>query len=59
MINFFLEDSAQEAFIPPLFERLIVEEGFSVDDFQFKILCSRGGGCSGNHTTCKVRKEPL
>lgn len=44
IINFFLEDSAQEAFIPPLFERLIVEEGFSVSDFQFKILCSRGGG---------------
>jgi hypothetical protein len=44
IINFFLEDSAQEAFIPPLFERLIIEEGFSVDDFQFKILCSRGGG---------------
>ena len=44
IINFFLEDSAQEAFIPPLFKRLIMEEGFNFDDFRFKILCSRGGG---------------
>jgi hypothetical protein len=36
VINFFLEDSAQEAFIPPLFERLVVEEGFTFGDFQFK-----------------------
>jgi hypothetical protein len=27
-----------------LFERLIVEEGFTFGDFRFKNLCSRGGG---------------
>jgi hypothetical protein len=41
---FFLEDSAQEAIMPPLFKRLAGEEGFAQDQLDIDILASRGGG---------------
>lgn len=43
-VALFLEDSAQEAFIPALFERLILEEGFQNNLFDIQILSARGGG---------------
>jgi hypothetical protein len=43
-VAFFLEDSAQESFIPPLFLRLADEGGFGLHQFDIRILCSRGGG---------------
>lgn len=43
-IIYFLEDAAQEAFIPPLVERIIIEEGKSLKDFEIDVLCSSGGG---------------
>ncbi|MGH7595087.1 MAG: hypothetical protein ACREOI_01995 [bacterium] len=39
----FLEDSAQEALIPPLFKRLASDEGFAQDRLDIDILASRGG----------------
>lgn len=39
----FLEDSAQEAIIPPLFKRLAGEEGFAQNQLDIDILASRGG----------------
>ena len=44
MVTFFLEDSAQEAFIPPLVSRLVEGEGLSLDEFEFSVLSARGGG---------------
>lgn len=41
---FFLEDSAQEALIPNLVLRLIVEEGKNPHDYELKVLSARGGG---------------
>jgi len=32
----FLEDSAQEAIIPPLFKRLVSEEGFALNQLLLK-----------------------
>jgi len=43
-VAFFLEDNAQESFIPPLFLRLAAEAGVSQSQFDLRILCSRGGG---------------
>lgn len=43
-VAFFLEDSAQEAIIPPLFQRLAAEEGFTSDQIEVKVLSARGGG---------------
>ena len=43
-VAFFLEDSAQEAIIPPLFQRLAAEEGFTSDQIDVKVLSARGGG---------------
>lgn len=43
-ILFFVEDSAQEAFIRPLVERLIKEEGKNIADYDLRVLYSRGGG---------------
>ena len=43
-VAFFLEDSAQEAIIPPLFQRLAVEEGFTADQIVSQVLSARGGG---------------
>lgn len=43
-ILFFLEDHAQEAFIPPLTERLIKKEGKNINDYNLQVLHSRGGG---------------
>ena len=42
-VTFFLEDNAQESIIPPLFKRLIVENGMEPDCFELLILHSRGG----------------
>ncbi len=42
-VVFFLEDSAQEAIIPPLFKRLAREEGFAQNQLDIDILASRGG----------------
>jgi hypothetical protein len=43
-IILFLEDNAQEVFIPALVERIIMDEGKVVNDYEFRILSSRGGG---------------
>ncbi|OHE81886.1 MAG: hypothetical protein A2107_09640 [Verrucomicrobia bacterium GWF2_62_7] len=43
-VAFFLEDSAQEAIIPPLFQRLAAEAGFASDYFDLQVLSARGGG---------------
>lgn len=43
-IAFFMEDSAQEAFIPNIVWRLIGEEGKYSRDYDLRILSSRGGG---------------
>lgn len=43
-VVFFLEDVAQEALIPSLVERLMTEEGKNPDDYNLRILSSRGGG---------------
>jgi len=43
-VAFFLEDSAQEAIIPPLFSRLAAEEGCEASQFDFQVLSARGGG---------------
>ncbi len=43
-VAFFLEDSAQEAIIPPLFQRLAAEEGFTADQIIAQVLSARGGG---------------
>jgi hypothetical protein len=43
-IILFLEDNAQEVFIPALVERMIMDEGKVVNDYEFRILSSRGGG---------------
>jgi hypothetical protein len=40
----FLEDSAQEAIIPPIFMRLATEEGFTPDELDIQVLSARGGG---------------
>lgn len=44
VIAYFLEDAAHEAIIPPLIQRLILEENKTADDFEHKLLSSRGGG---------------
>ena len=43
-VAFFLEDSAQEAIIPPLFRRLAAEEGFASNQIVVQVLSARGGG---------------
>ena len=43
-IIFFLEDSAQEALIPNLVQRLIAEEKKNPQDYELKVLSARGGG---------------
>ena len=43
-VAFFLEDSAQEAIVPPLFRRLADEEGFAPDQIVVQVLSARGGG---------------
>ena len=40
----FVEDNAQEVFILALLERLIEEEGKRINDYEFIVLSSRGGG---------------
>ena len=40
----FLEDNAQEVFIRALVERLIMDEGKNLNDYEFRLLNSRGGG---------------
>lgn len=42
-IFFFLEDSAQEAIMPPLFARLLREAGIAHGQFELHVLSSRGG----------------
>ncbi len=42
-VAFFLEDSAQEAIIPPLFSRIAEEEGLLPADLEFQVLYARGG----------------
>lgn len=44
VIAYFLEDAGHEAIIPPLMKRLIREEKKPTDDFEHKLLSSRGGG---------------
>lgn len=39
----FMEDSAQEALIPPLFMRLATEEGVSSNQIDIRVLNARGG----------------
>jgi len=43
-VAFFLEDSAQEAIVPPLFSRLAAEEGWEASQFDLQVLSARGGG---------------
>ncbi len=43
VVNFFLEDSAQEAFIPHLFKRLVCEKGLDAEKFELRLLSDRGG----------------
>jgi len=43
-IILFLEDNAQEVFIRALVERLISDEGKNLNDYEFRLLNSRGGG---------------
>lgn len=43
-IAYFLEDSGQEAIIPPLVKRLIREAGKPADHFDHRTLSARGGG---------------
>jgi len=43
-VAFFLEDSAQEAIIPPLFSRLADEEGWEASQLDLQVLSARGGG---------------
>jgi hypothetical protein len=43
-VAFFLEDSAQEAIIPPLFSRLAAEEGWEACQLDLQVLSARGGG---------------
>ena len=40
----FLEDSAQEAIIPPLFTRLAAEEKWAPGGLELQVLSARGGG---------------
>ncbi len=40
----FLEDNAQAVFIRALLERLIMDEGRNLKDYEFLLLNSRGGG---------------
>jgi hypothetical protein len=43
-VAFFLEDSAQEAIIPPIFTRLAAEEGWPASCLDLQVLSARGGG---------------
>jgi hypothetical protein len=43
-IIFFLEDTAQKAFISAMVERLIRDEGKDAQDFDLLVLYARGGG---------------
>jgi hypothetical protein len=43
-VAFFLEDSAQEAIIPPLLRRLAHEEGLRPTQLVLQVLSARGGG---------------
>jgi hypothetical protein len=43
-VAFFLEDSAQEAIIPPLFQRLAAEAKLTPDQIIAQVLSARGGG---------------
>jgi hypothetical protein len=42
-VAFFLEDSAQEAIIPPLFSRLAEEEGWPGSQLDLQVISARGG----------------
>lgn len=42
-VNLFLEDAAHEAFIPPLFKRILRENGLPLYDVELLTLHSRGG----------------
>jgi hypothetical protein len=42
-VNFFLEDNAQESIVPPLFNRIIAENGLDSNCFNLSVLHSRGG----------------
>lgn len=43
-VAFFLEDSAQEAIIPPLFYRLAAEAHWTESELDLRVLSARGGG---------------
>ncbi len=43
-IVFFLEDTAQEAFIRAMVERLIRDESKNINDYDLQVLSARGGG---------------
>jgi len=43
-IFFFLEDTAQESFIPAMVKRLIADEEKELNDYHLQILSARGGG---------------
>jgi hypothetical protein len=43
-VVFFLEDSAQEAIIPPLFSRLAAEAQWAENELDLRVLSARGGG---------------
>jgi hypothetical protein len=43
-IIFFLEDTAQAAFVRPLVERLILEEGKDLHNYDLHVVSSSGGG---------------
>lgn len=43
-VAFFLEDSAQEAIIPPLFSRLAAEAQWTQNELDLRVLSARGGG---------------
>ena len=43
-VAFFLEDSAQEAIIPPLFSRLAAEAQWSENQLDLQVLSARAGG---------------
>ena len=43
-VAFFLEDSAQEAIMPPLFSRLAAEAQWGKNELDLQVLSARGGG---------------
>lgn len=59
-VALFLEDLAQEAFILPLCERLMVEEGYHIGQIEFVPLHARGGDPIGSlkRFLKDARKDP-